>query len=242
MKKDRSLKDVRIKVFNAGWWFYVLLTAFFLVLLGVFGRRLDERMKLRVMLVLSVIEYIVLRIYKFSLKDIRDDYNYYNELPCYLCNQSTIMCILASLTNDQRIMGFCVTAGLYGALLAVFMPDRYNRDQLMFSTQAYGFYGYHGLLIATCFGFYAIGLYPGKTEGAFWGMFFTFFWACVAHLINHLLRKSGLNPKANYVFTWEPDNALLQKLYEMCPHRLLYLIPVMLAFGAMGWLMLFLLP
>ena len=235
-------KEFRIKVFGAGWWFYVVLTALCLFLLTVFGKGLAYEERFRLILILSIIELVILRIYKFSLKDIRSNYNYFNELPCYLCNQSTLLCIIASYTGNQHIMAFCIIIGTFGAILAFVMPDSYNRDQLFYSKQAFGFYGYHGLLIATCFGFYAIGLYEAGTEGALWGMFFTFVLACIAHAMNCFLRKSGLNPKANYVFTWEPDNGFLEKLYRICPHRLLYLIPVMLGFGALGWLMLFLLP
>ena len=141
MEEKTSLKDIRIRVFNAGWWFYVVSTVILLGIISFLSRGMSEGSRLKMILYLSVIEYIILRYYKYSLKDIRDDYSWYNEWPCYLCNQSTILCILASLLNDQILMSFCVTVGTMGALLAVFMPDRYNRDQLLFSKQAFGFYG-----------------------------------------------------------------------------------------------------
>ena len=162
--------------------------------------------------------------------------NWYNEWPCYLCNQSTLLCILAALIDHQGIMSYCVTVGTIGALLAVFMPDRYNRDQLLFSKQAFGFYGYHGLLIATCLSFYTTGVYEAKPVHALWDMGITFLLAVIAHVINLLLRKSGLNPKANYVYTCEPDNFIFEKLYRLVPIRLLYLIPVMLAFGMISFI------
>ena len=81
-----NMKEARIKVFNKWWWFYVILTALFLVAVTVIGRQLTLDSRYRFVLVLSIAELIILRLYKFSLKDIRADYNYYNELPCYLCN------------------------------------------------------------------------------------------------------------------------------------------------------------
>lgn len=238
----KKLRDIRIKVFNAGWWFYILLTVLLLVILSVTTRSLSYDTRRMILLGVSILEYIILRIYKRSLKDIRDDYNFYNELPCYLCNQSTILCVIASLTGKETLMGYCLTVGVIGALMAIFMPDRYNRDQLLFSKQAFGFYGYHGLLIVTCIGFYATGLYQPDPKDALWGMVITFSLAALAHLINTYLRKSGLNPKANYVFTYEADNVLLEILWKVFPVKLFYMIPVLLVFGAVSYIALVLLP
>ena len=120
---------------------YVVLTFLLLAVVTAAGntRSMDERYRL--VLGLSIAELLILRLYKFSLKNIREDYNYYNELPCYLCNQSTLLCILASVTRSIPVMAFCVSIGTLGAVLAYVMPDSYNRDQLVFSKQAYGFYG-----------------------------------------------------------------------------------------------------
>ena len=237
MKKlfDRQL---RIKVFGAGWWFYIVMTIFLQILLTIVCRCYDMESRRKIVFVLSIIELIVLRLYKFSLKDIRDDYNYYNELPCYLCNQSTLLCIAAAYTNNQILMGFCVTAGTLGALLAILMPDRYNRDQLLFSKQALGFYGYHGLLIITCLSFYFFGLYKPRLIDALWVMWIIFFLACIAHIINIIFRRTGLNPISNYVFTYDPVNEALDKLYRLIPCRLLYLIPVLIALTAVSFVML----
>ncbi len=237
MKKifDRQL---RIKVFGTGWWFYMVLTVFLLILLTVLCRAYDMESRRKIVFFLSVVELIVLRLYKFSLKEIRDDYNYFNELPCYLCNQSTLLCIAAAYLNNQILMSYCVTAGTLGALLAVLMPDRYNRDQLLFSKQAFGFYGYHGLLIITCLSFYLFGLYKPRVADTPWVMWIIFILACIAHVINIIFRKAGLNPVSNYVFTYDPVNEVLDKLYRLIPCRLLYLLPVLLILTALSFGML----
>ena len=240
MKKKDSLfdKDLKIKVFGIGWWFYMILTALGLLAVSLLGKNMDEQGKMKLVLVLSIIEYIVLRIYKFSLKHIRSNYNYWNELPCYLCNQSTLMCILASLTGNIPVMSYCVTIGTLGALLAVFMPDSYNKDQPFYSKQALGFYGYHGLLIISCLSFYTLGLYKPRLIHTWWGMLFTFLLACLAHVINIFMIKTGLNPGSNYVFTMKPDNYFLQKMYDAIHIRLLYLIPLLLILGVLSFVML----
>lgn len=240
MKQKENLfdRELHIKVFSLGWWFYMIMTVFFLFVLGYFGYRMDLEGRKKLILVLSIIEYIILRLYKHSLRNIRVDYNYWNELPCYLCNQSTIMCIIGALTESDAVMSYCLTAGTIGALLAIFMPDRYNNDQRFYSKQALGFYGYHCLLIITCLSFYVLDVYQPNCIDALWVMFFIFVLAVIAHITNLIVRKTGLNPIANYAFTWGPDNAILEKMYSWIPHRLLYLLPVLGAFGAVSFLVL----
>ena len=232
MKK--TWRDIRIRVFGAGWWFYMILMIVFLVLVTLTGRSLSVERKRLFLLGLSILEYLILRIYKFNLKDIREDYNYFNELPCYLCNQSTILCVVGAYILNPVIMSHCVSVGTLGAFLALTMPDRYNRDQLLFSRQAFGFYGYHALLVITCLAFYTTGLYDPKPADAIWPMVITFVLACTAHLINLFLRKTGLNPIANYVFTYDPDNPVFAMLYKRFPVSLFYLLPILPVIGLLS--------
>ena len=231
-------KEFRIKVFGAGWWFYTILTMVGLFLLTILGKDLAYEERLMLILILSIIELIILRIYKFSLKGFRSNYNYFNELPCYLCNQSTLLCIIAALTGNQHIMAFCIIIGTLGAILAFVMPDSYNKDQLFYSRQAFGFYGYHSLLIITCLSFYTLKVYTPDLKDALWNMFLIFVLASIAHLVNYILRKTKLNPESNYVFTYFPDNFILEKLYALLPVKLLYLLPIMPAFGLVSFLLL----
>lgn len=232
------MKQLRIKTFNIGWWFYIILTIICLILLSTLKNKITNiDHKYNLVLIISVIEYIILRIYKFSLKDIRQDYNYYNELPCYLCNQSTIMCILACLTRNTGIMAYCVSVGTIGALLAIFLPDRYNIDQLFFSKQAFGFYGYHCLLIISCLSFYLLGLYNPKPSDAIYSVAYTIILVIIAHIINLILVKTKLNPISNYAFTMYPDNFILDKLYKILPVKLFYLVPISLIFGLISYIL-----
>ena len=223
-------KEARIKVFNIWWWLYVAMTVLMLIILALIGKKMSLDSRYRLVLILSVIELIILRLYKYSLKDIRDDYNYFNELPCYLCNQATILCIIRSVFRVTSFMAYCVSIGTLGAILAFVMPDSYNSDQLVFSKQAYGFYGYHGLLIVTCLSFYTLGLYHPVLKDCIWAGIYTFVLAVIAHVINVWLVKTGLNKKSNYVFTMYPDNFIMQKLYDLFPVRLFYLLPIRPAF------------
>ena len=235
-------KDMKINVFNLGWWIYIISTIIVLFILHKISKSYDVDTKRRMILVLSIIEYIILRIYKHSLKSVYPKYNFYNELPCYLCNQSTILCIVAAITNNSTIMGFCTTFGFFGALLALFMPDKYYVDKPFFSRQALGFYGYHCLLVISCLSFYLLGLYKPNPLDALRSMPILFLLTCISHLINIILRKTGLNPICNYVFTIEPDNDVLKFFYNLFPVKMFYLLPIMFIFGLCAYIFLSLLP
>ena len=239
MKKKVVNKDVHITVYSPGWWFYVVMTAAGLIVLTVYGRKLDYDQRINLILYLSIFELILLRIYKHSLKYIRTDYNYYNELPCYLCNQSTIMCILAALLRNSQIMSYCFSIGTFGALLAVFMPDSHNRDQLFFSKQAVGFYGYHGLLIITCLSFFTMGVYEPVLADSLSTMAIVVILVGTAHIVNKFLRYKGLNPTANYDYTIDPEIDMLKKLYSFNPKEFYYLFPILPVFGLISFVLLF---
>ena len=242
MKMMRKIfsKDFRITVFSIGWWFYVALTVLGLLTVTKYGNTLpDQQSRLKLVLYLSIIELIILRIYKYSLRYTRSSYNYWNELPCYLCNQSTILCIIASITDNRHIMAFCIIIGTLGAILAYVMPDSYNRDQAFYSLQALGFYGYHGLIIITCLSFRTLRLYESDLRDSLWVMLTIFLLAVIAHIINYILRKTGLNKESNYVYTYHTDNiGILNKLYSLIPMKLFYLIPIMPVFGLLAFVIL----
>ena len=208
-------KDSHIRPFNPGWWLYFVLTVVFMFMLTIVANRYDRQTRLNIVFVLSVFETIVMRVYKRSLKTYRNDYNYFNELPCYLCNQSTLLCVLASYLDNSHIMAFCFVIGYIGELLAIFAPDSYNINQAFYSRQALGFYGYHCLLLVTCLSFYTLKLYNPNPKDTLWITILLFMLVALAHIINYLLRKSRLNEKSNYIFTFHPDNALLEKLYKL---------------------------
>ncbi|MBR4471009.1 MAG: YwaF family protein [Erysipelotrichaceae bacterium] len=235
-------KDLTVSLFNAGWWLHVILTVLGLFLFTLYGNHLPIEERLHYIFVTSVIEYIILRLYKFYLIRVRDDYPYFDNLPCFLCNQSTILCIIASLTNNTHLMSFCICVGSFGSILAFLFPDKIIQNQPFFGVQTLGFYGYHGLLIITCLSFYTLGLYrPVLTDGI-WNTLLLFVHGVITHIVNVTLIKTGLDPIANYSFTIRPDNAFLEKLYHICPRQFFYILPVLLISAAISFVILLLLP
>ena len=219
---------MRIRTFNAGWWFWVLLTLIVMTGVTVYGRRLDLSDRQKLVLNLSILELIIMRIYKIFILRNRPGNSYFNNLPCYLCNQSTLLCIAAAATGNNSLMCYCIVVGTTGSLLAYLIPDAFNKDQPFFSMQALGFYGYHGLLIITCLSFALLALYHPDLMDAFWNMVILFVCACIAHIFNFVLRKTGLEPTSNYVYTYDhEDTPVFKPLYRLFPVKLFYMVPIL---------------
>lgn len=234
----KKIKDLHIKAHNGSWFFVMALIVLFITVIAILGNKLSIDGRFNFLLVLSIFEFVYLRVYKYSLRFVHKKYEYYNELPCYLCNFSTIICIIAAITRNSVLMAYCFTAGVIGALLALILPDPYYKDIPLLSIPTYGFYGYHALLLATCLGFYLFGLYKPNPIDALWATLITFGLSFIAHITNYILRKTGLNEKSNYVFTYEPGNAVMKKLYSIFKVKLLYLIPILLVVGFVSFLIL----
>ena len=219
-------KDLRINTFNRGWWFYIGLTVLGLIVFSAYGNTLPMEERGKLILITSIFEFIFLRLYKHYMMRTHKDYNYFTDLPCYLCNQSTIFCIIAAWTNNTHLMAFCIVLGTFGSLLAFTFPDKCLVNQRFYSVQTFGFYFYHSLLIVTCLSFYTLGLYKPQLIDALWNAMIIMASGIFDHILNVILIKTGLNPIANYDFTMHPDNAFLDKLYAFCPKPFYYMIPV----------------
>ena len=235
-------KDLRITVFSAGWWFYVILASLGLIIFTLLFSNTPDSTKLTAIGVLSIVEFVILIIYKLSLRYIRSNYNFFNELPFYLCNLSTIICIITAFYPRDYLMGYCVSCGFLGALLAFLMPDGPNKNQLFFNPQAFGFYGYHSLLIITSLSFYTLNLYEPDNSHIKYIVLIMFLLTLLAHIVNWILRKTGLNPNSNYIFTYVPDNPVLNFFHKIIPFRFVYLLLLAGPIAVLCWLEFLILP
>ncbi len=221
-------------VFNIWWWIYVIATASLLTIMTLVFKDYDVDTKFKALLVFHIFEYTALRVYKYSLIRTREESTFFNELPCYLCNQATIMGIIACITRNTGIMAYCVTIGSVGSLLAYLMPDQYFIGQKFLSFPTYGFFGYHGLLIVSCLSFFTLGLYEPQLIDFYWGPLWMLILTFIDHIINVVLRKTKLCLDVNYSNTMEPENFILKKLYDKIPINFVYLLPLIPVFGVVS--------
>lgn len=231
---NMKIKEARIYVFNFWWWLCVVVTALLLLTMTLVFKNYDVDTKFKVLLIFQIVEYVGLRAYKYCLIKIRKESVFFNELPCYLCNQATIMGIIACITKNTGIMSYCVTIGTFGSLLAYLMPDQYFIGQKFLSIPTYGFFGYHGLLIVSCLSFFTLGLYKPQLIDFYWGPLWMLILTFIDHIINVLLRKTNLCSTVNYSNTMEPENFILKKLYDKIPINFVYLLPLIPVFGVVS--------
>ncbi|MDO4378576.1 MAG: YwaF family protein [Erysipelotrichia bacterium] len=218
-----SKQKLNISVFNKVWW-TILSLQFVIVIILKFTigtQPIDKIMHF--MKGFSIFNLIYLFIYKFTMsKDDNFDFNIWNELPLYLCNIGSILAFCATKYNNQTFMGFCYCVGTVGALMAYLMPEENFVDIPLFSCRALGFYGYHGLLIIINLSFKTLGLFNPNFHILKEIIILCIIIVLLVHTINILLRRN-IYPEANYMFTVEPTNSVLEKIYKICPVKCIYL-------------------
>lgn len=85
------------------------------------------------------------------------DFQFWNELPLQPCNLIAILAILAAATDWQVLKNFCLCAGIPFAMVALLMPvDGFSQVPL-FSVNAIGFYGVHGMALVLSVSFATLG-------------------------------------------------------------------------------------
>lgn len=222
------MKKIRITPFSLPWFGWLTVCAVSLVLMRIFIYPLDLQIRLNVLMWIGIITIVYLRIYKYGLSFLKGyDYNYFNELPCYLCNLSSFCCIYAAITNNRIFGVYCYSVGFAGALLAFLAPDPSFRDIELFSWKAMGFFGYHTMLVVNCLGFTVLGICQPMLRDVFGVVGITMGLMFLAHGVNFIVRKLKLCENANYVFTYDPgDNGILLYFYKKIPIPAVYLLPL----------------
>ncbi len=223
LKQDN--RKMRITPFSPGWWLYLGLAFGILSWLGMIFSDSSREHRLHFIFVFSICELTYLLIYKWSLRFFRENYSPWNELPCYLCNLSTLISIIASGLDLHYLQCFCLTVGVLGTMLAFLMPDGPNADLPLFSLNALGFYGYHAMLLVSCLSYHALEICTVRFSDIPVIMLITLISLIAAHCTNSWLRRSIL-PTANYIFTYDPDNFVLKAAFRLLPLRFFYLLPL----------------
>lgn len=227
----------KIKPFNIYWCMYILVMVLLIIGITLIGNKLDIKGKYTLLIGFDIFLYITLRIYKFCLRYCEGfEYNYYNELVCYTCSQSAIMCLLGCIFKSQTVMAYCVTIGSVGALLALIMPEEYFENSKPFSIAAIGFYGWHGLLVTACISFFTLGLYTPVLKDCIPATLWLLVLTMISHLTNIFLRKTKIFKEANYTYTYIPENPILIKLHKKIPIPFVYLLPLIPAFGLVSFI------
>ncbi len=218
-------------VFNLVFAGFLLL----LVIVSLLLRGKSEGTKRRVLIGACAVTLIGFLVYKYYLG--RDaaynvitasmgGFNWWGELPLQLCNINMILIPIAVARKSRPLMAFCFFLGPLGALMALVMPGNGFSGYSLLLPRMLGYFGTHFMIVIEGLAIVTFGLY----RPAFRDMPKTILTALVItfciFLVNVLLRRTGLHPKANYFFAMETeDNFLLNIFYKWIPCPGLYLLP-----------------
>ena len=209
-----ALSDLTVAPLNGTWWALIALTA--TAIAGIWlvrGRGRKSTKDNRRFLLSFNPEF---------------DFQFWNELPLQPCNLIAILAILAAATDWQVLKNFCLCAGIPFAMVALLMPvDGFSQVPL-FSVNAIGFYGFHGMVLALSVSFATLGVcrsrlrdIPG-TAALLVGL------GTAVHGVNVLLRATVFGG-ANYFYTFGLEgNVVLEGLWALLPVPLVYELPLLL--------------
>ncbi len=232
------------RMFSEGWiispfnGLFIFVSAVFLLLLAVASlilRGKSEQTRSAVLLgacILTMFGFVLYKIFLYqdsSFNEITADmggFNWWGELPLQLCNINMVLIPVAVLKKSKSLMSFCFFVGPLGALMALVMPGTGFDGYSLLLPRMLGYYGTHFMVLIEGLALVSFGLYYPRLRHLPKTILIILLVSFVIFLINMLLRRSGLHPKANYFFSVETEgNALLELFYGWIPVPFLYLIP-----------------
>ncbi len=224
-----------MRPFNTLFW---LVAAFFALLLAAASlllREKSERVKKTVLVTASIVTLVGFFIYKFYLSVDADyneitanmgGFNWWGELPLQLCNINMLLLPVAVLRRDRGLMCFCFFLGPLGAMMALAMPVNGFNGYSLLLPRMLGFYGTHFMVVIQGLALASFGLFRPRFRDLPRAILTALGVALGAFVVDLLLRRSGLHPKANYFFAMETEgNPLLEIFRRLIPLPYLYLIP-----------------
>lgn len=183
------------------------------------------------MAVLSAIALLYLFVYKGLLSTSEYiEFSVWNELPLQPCNVVAVVAVPAALVKQPKLgealRAYCFYSGLLFVPLALVMPVDGFSNIPLFSVNAIGFYGFHGLVLIAAVSFVSLGLYRPRYRHILVVVLETAALAAFAHGVNFLLRRT-VYPDANYFYTYGLEgNIVLSAIKSWIPLNFVYLLPL----------------
>ena len=153
-------------------------------------------------------------------------FNWWGEFPLQLCNINMLLIPVAVLKKSRPVMSFCFFVGPLGALMALIMPGNGFDGYSLLLPRMLGYYGTHFMVLIEGLALGTFGLYRPRLRDMPGTALTILAISFAVFLINLLLRRTGLHPKANYFFSVETEgNFLLELFHSWVPFPFLYLLP-----------------
>ncbi|MDR1421710.1 MAG: YwaF family protein, partial [Coriobacteriales bacterium] len=171
---------MRIEPFNVIWWGLLACIAVGALLLWLLVGRCSERVRRRVLITISGVNFILFWVYKYWLsQDVSymqmygiKGFELWFELPLQLCNINIWLIPLALALKRRSLLAFCFFTGLLGPFMAIVSPaEGFTGDVLMLRNL--GFYVTHGLLLIVSISLLTLGFFRPRARDAIWAILLT---------------------------------------------------------------------
>ncbi len=209
-----------------------------LVLSTIWARKQSEATKTRVFVIVCLISFASFFVYKYFLSiDVEYDqvayaemggFNWWGELPLHACNINMLLIPLAVLLNITPLKGFGFFVGTLGAGFAIAIPAVGFSGYSILLPRMIGFYFTHFMIVIEAIALVTWGFYKPKFRDIPYILLMVVGIALIIFVIVTVIRKTGLNPHANYFYLMETEgNALLDIFYKWIPMPFFYLLPAL---------------
>ncbi|GHU98164.1 hypothetical protein FACS1894211_01470 [Clostridia bacterium] len=226
-----------IETFNLVHIGVLLLTAALCVVFWAVLRQFPQRKKELILVGVCVCNIVFFMVYKIILS--RDPtfsgFTWWTELPLQFCNITMFVYIVGILTKKRQLLAYCFYAGPLGAFLALAAPDPAFLGISVFAGRCVGFYGTHLLIVVVGVSMCTLKLYRPRFKDLPWVVVIMFCLAAFMFLVNYIFRWTGLEPNANYFYTFGlPGNGVIEMMRGWTDVDFLYLWPAVLLVAAVS--------
>ena len=233
---------------DSGFWYFAPMNALYLTVFALFilllvvasliVRRCSEKTRRTVLATACLLTIALFFFYKYSLSIDADyhvitadkgGFNWWGELPLYLCNINMIIIPIAVWRKSRPLMSFSFFLAPLGALMALLMPGNGFSGYSLLLPRMIGFFGTHFMIFIEGLALATFGLYRPRFSDLPKMVLTLMAVAAGVFLFNIVLRRTGLHEKANYFYIMETEgNPVLDIFHSWIPLPFLYMLPSLL--------------
>lgn len=142
------------------------------------------------------------------------EFTWLNELPLYPCNVVILLLPLAVATMNGALLSFVSFTAVFGPLSALLMPGTGLSGDSLFIPRIFGFYTTHFIALMACPLLASLGIYRPKIKDVLKSAGMLVLVCAAVTILNGIMRKTGINPAANYFYSWDPEGNFILELFH----------------------------
>lgn len=148
--------------------------------------------------------------------------DFFNELLLFPCNVCCFFCFLGIYFNLRILQSFTFYVS-FAATTAFLFPSKGCDEGSFYKPRIFCFYTTHYMILFSAFLLVISGIFVPTFKDALITIIFYEAISFILYWFNLFLRKTKLNPVANYFFNVEPDgNPVLEIFYKIVPIGYVY--------------------